>query len=155
MCDVIYGWPLNIFHMYVEIFCSLSLTLLERVQYASTVVNLLIIWRSWIHHSPDLHLKENFITRQCYTDVILSCHAVVLHIKAARMFSPSHPMLSKTGSVCCEDYFSYNGSWVMNIHTYSFADMSETLSKMNLINQIRADPDAPNGPKGHKKQINV
>ena len=33
--------------------------------------------------------------------------------------------------------------------------MLETLSKMNRINQVRADPDAPNVPKDHKKQINI
>ena len=98
----------NIFYMYVEILCSLSLTRSERVQYAYTVVNVLKIWRSWIHHSPDLHLNENFITCQCYTDVILSCHKAVLHIKAPRMFSPKPIVLLKIGSECCKDYFSYN-----------------------------------------------
>ena len=43
----------------------------------------------------------------------------------------------------------------MNRHTYRYADMVETLPKMNRINQIRANPDAPIVPKGHKKQINI
>ena len=147
---------LYVFYMYIEIFFSLKLTLYERVQYASTVANFLRIWRSWIYHSPSHSLKENFITMQCYTDVIISCHAAVLHIRAGRIFTPSEEMiLSKTGSNCCEDYFSSNGSFVMNRHTYRFADMVETLPKMNRVNEIRADPDAPTVPKGHKKQIDI
>ena len=43
----------------------------------------------------------------------------------------------------------------MNRHTYRYSDMVETLPKMHRINQIRADPDAPTVPKGHKKQINI
>ena len=74
------------------------MSLYERIQYASTPQR---IWRSWVYQSRNLLLKENFITRQYYTDVILSCHAAVLHIKAARIFTPSEPiMLSKTGSDC-------------------------------------------------------
>ena len=79
---------LHICYLYVEIFCSLSQSLLERITNASAVANFLRIWRSWVHRSSSLTLKSNFITKQCYSDVILSCHAAVLHIKAARDFSP-------------------------------------------------------------------
>ena len=96
-------------------------------------------------------LKSNFITKQCYSDVILSCHAAVLHIKAARDFSPQQAIqLAKTGSDCCEDFFSQNGSWIMNHHNYSFGDRVDMLPKMNRLNEIRASKDGPKIPKGHK-----
>ena len=90
---------------------------------------------------------------QCYTDVIISCHAAVLHIRAGRIFTSSEEIiLPKTGSDCCEDCFSINGSFVINRHTYRFANMVETLPTMNRVNEIRADPDAPTVPKGHKNK---
>ena len=128
----------------------------ERVKNASTVVNFLRIWRSWIFKSKAKSLKTNFLTRQCFNHVILSCHAAVLHIKAAREFSPyTDIILAKTGSDCCEDFFSQNGSWIINHHNYTYADMIEMLPKMNRINEIRAMKDGPVIPKGHKKQLNV
>ena len=95
------------------------------------------------------------ITRQCYNHV-LSCHAAVLHIKAARDFSPQTEIqLPRTGSDCCEDFFPQNGSWIRNHHNYSYADMVDMLPKMNRLNEIRVSKDGPVIPKGHKKQMNI
>ena len=80
---------LHICFMFVEIYCSQSLSLYMRVVYASCVANFLRIWRWWVHRTAGLNLKDNFLTRQCYTDVLISCHSVVLHIKAAREFTPN------------------------------------------------------------------
>ena len=74
---------LFICYLYVEIFCSFNPSLYDRVKNASTVVN---FQRSWIFRTKSKSLKTNFITRQCYNHVLLSCHAAVLHIKAARDF---------------------------------------------------------------------
>ena len=120
------------------------------------MVNFFRIWRSWVYRSKSLNLKTNFITKQCSNNVSLSCHAAVLHIKAARDFTPQTDIqLAKTGSDCCEDFFSQNGSWIRNRHNYSFADMIDMLPKMNRLNEIRASKDGPTIPKGHKKQINI
>ena len=147
---------LKVCHLYVEIFCSLDKTLLQRVVASSTVANFMRIWRWWIYRNPNLSLTTNFLTRQCYDDVLLSCHAAVLFIIAARDYMLDQPLpLAKTGSDCCEDLFSQFGSWVMNRHNYTFADMVRVLPEMNTLNQMRADPDEPDIPKGHKKQINI
>ena len=147
---------LFICYLYVEIFCSLSLSLRDRVKNASTVVNFFRIWRSWVYRSKSLNLKTNFITKQCYNHVSLSCHAAVLHIKTARDFTPQTDIqLAKTGSDCCEDFFSQNGSWIRNHHNYSFADMIDMLPKMNRLNEIRASKDGPTIPKRHTKQMNI
>eukprot|EP00112_Aurelia_sp_Birch-Aquarium-sp1_P010292 Seg2203.8 transcript_id=Seg2203.8/GoldUCD/mRNA.D3Y31 product="hypothetical protein" protein_id=Seg2203.8/GoldUCD/D3Y31 len=147
---------LDLCHMYVEIFCSFKLGLLERVHNASTVTNFLRIWCRWIFKQKELNLKNNFLTLQCYKDICLSCHAAVLLIKAGREFTPTQAVpLAKSGSDCCEDFFSQNGSWVMNKHNYTFGDMLTMLPQMNRINELRADPDGPSIPKGHKKQVNI
>ena len=60
-----------------------------------------------------------------------------------------------SGSDCCEDFFSQNGSFVMNKHNHSFCDMIQNLSSMNSLLSMRAKPSAPLIPKGHKKQENI
>ena len=142
--------------LHVDIFCSFKLSFKERIQNASTVVNFLRIWRWWVLRTPGVTLKDNFISRQSYSDLLISCHAAVLHMKAGREFTPDQPVpLPKTGSDCCEDLFSQSGSWVVNKHTYTFGDMLEMVPQMSRINQIRADPDDQKIPKGHKKQMNI
>lgn len=147
---------LYIGYLYMEVFCSLSASLLDRVQYASTVIHFLQIWRRWIFKHPLFHVSKNFISREAFQDVVLSCHAAVLHIMATRDFTPQHPVnLSKIGSDCCEDYFSQNGQFVLNKHTYSFGDMLTNLSNLNRLLQIQASPNAPHIKKRHEKQENI
>ena len=43
-----------------------------------------------------------------------------------------------TGSDVCESFFSENGSFVMNRHTYSFRDMLLNTEKMSHLNTIAA-----------------
>ena len=101
-------------------------------------------------------MTDNFITKQCFEDVVLSCHAAVLLIKATRDFTPEQEVcLSKCGSDVCEDFFSQNGSWIMNKHNYTFGDMLTNLPAMNRIMHIRGDAAGPDVPKGHKKQCNI
>ena len=92
---------------YVELFYSLEASLLERVKYASYVANFLRIWRGWIHLSESKTLRENFVSRETYQDIIISCHHVVLIIMASRDFAPNHSAcLQKLGTDYCEEYFS-------------------------------------------------
>ena len=147
---------LEICWLFVEVFCSMHASLLQRIKHASTVANFLRIWRWWVYRQENLTLKENFLTRQCFQDVLLSCHAAVLLIKASRDYAWEHPVcLSMSGSDCCEDFFSQNGSFVMNKHNYSFGDMIQNLSSMNSLLSMRAKSSAPVIPKGHKKQENI
>ena len=45
-----------------------------------------------------------------------------------------------------------NGSWVINKHTYSYADMFQNLGSMQLLEEIRATPNDPVFNKSQKKQ---
>ena len=109
---------------YLDFYFNEFTTLKEKVTKASFVINFIELWRKYISQSKNLSLKENFLTRECYIDCLLSCHACIILISFLR---DNHPdlecRLDKTGSECVEDFFSMNGSWVVNKHTYSFADM--------------------------------
>jgi hypothetical protein len=84
-------------------------------------------------------LKHRFLTRECFQDVLLSCHFAVILIS---FFRDEHPNLEcpldLTGTDCCERYFSENGSFVQNRHNYTFLDMQTNLGHMNRIQEIRA-----------------
>ena len=117
---------------FTEIYLSFTATLLERIMYASYVVNFLRIWRLWVHKTGHLTLKENFVSRETFQDVSLACHHAVLIIKATRDFAAQHPVcLERTGTDVCEDYFSANGSFIMNKHNFTITDMFRNLGNMH------------------------
>ena len=62
---------------YVDIFFSPAISNFNRVKYASCVANFLPIWRSFIMATRGLTLKDNFIMREGFIDVIISCHFAV------------------------------------------------------------------------------
>jgi hypothetical protein len=66
---------------YTSIFYSKSFSLERRVEAAGYVVHFLRVWRSWVHQSATHTLKENFISREAYQDIVLSCHSAVLIIR--------------------------------------------------------------------------
>ena len=84
-------------------------------------------------------LKDRFLARECFQDVLLSCHFVVILIS---YFRDEHPDLEcpidLTGSDCSERSFSENDSFVQNHHNYTFLDMHTNLGHMNRIKEIRA-----------------
>ena len=68
--------------------------------------------------------KHNFISRETFQDLVISCHHVVSFIKASRDFAQTYPvMFDRLRSDTCEEYFSANGSFVLNKHKYSITDM--------------------------------
>ena len=123
-------------------YCSIFLdetTFSETVQSASYVTNFLRLWRNSIKASRKYTTERNFISIQCYTDIVLSCHFVVHILRTFRDIAPnSRVELGLTGSDVCESFFSENGSFVMNRHTYSFRDMLLNTEKMSHLNTIAA-----------------
>ncbi len=123
---------------YTEIFLSVSATLLDRVTHAGCVVNVLRIWRLWVHKCGQLSLKENFVSRETFQDISISCQHAVLLIKATRDYAADHPVcFHRTGTDVCEDYFSANGSFVLNKHNFSITDMFRNLGNMNRYFRIQ------------------
>jgi hypothetical protein len=54
------------------------------VEAAGYVVHFLRVWRSWLHQSSKHTLKENFISREAFQDIVLSCHSAALTIRYRR-----------------------------------------------------------------------
>ena len=89
---------------------------------------------SWSHW-------RNFISKQAFTDVVMECHAVVLHIRASRDTAPKHPVcLGLTGSDCCETAFSATGSMKQggNTRTYSALEFARSAGKIARIEEVKS-----------------
>ena len=141
---------------YVEIFYSLQLSLQDRITYASYVCSFLRIWRLWVYRTGDLTLQNNFISRETFQDVSLSCHHVVLFIKASRDFAPVQPVcFEPLGTDVSEEYFSANGAFVLNKHNYTITDMSCNLNNIQRLQEIFSDTNDPDNPKKHREGENI
>ena len=147
---------LKVVWYYVEIFCSQIATLRQRIRNAAIVTHFLAIWHNFVHQHEQLTLKKNFITRETYLDVLLSCHFAVLLITYMRdSFPHLECRLDLTGSDVLEDFFSKNGQWIGNHHNYSFGQMQRNVSHMIRLEEIRVDPHAPEFAKPHPKQESI
>eukprot|EP00112_Aurelia_sp_Birch-Aquarium-sp1_P001683 Seg1182.1 transcript_id=Seg1182.1/GoldUCD/mRNA.D3Y31 product="hypothetical protein" protein_id=Seg1182.1/GoldUCD/D3Y31 len=144
---------LEITAKYVDIFFSPALTNENRVRYASCVANFLSLWHNYISGVKDLTLKENFITRESFTDIVISCHFIILLMCEFRDHFPDQPLdLSLTGSQCLEDLFSEMVSWNMNKHTFSGMEALRTLRSIATMQKIKAAPDAPHYSRSSKQE---
>ena len=149
---------------YIDIFLSVSLTLRERIVLASKVSFFFRIWKLWFQHgdlgvggnTKNLTLQECFVSNQCYLDVQLSCHFVVLLIRYFRDAFPHLPVpLHLTGSDSCEIFFSKVGGMQGMERAYDF---QELVGCANTVNQLAAIEYGPNGlqfGRAHNKQQNI
>ena len=103
-----------------------------------------------------IHIEGQFLTRETFQDILLSTHTAVMVIA---WFGEHHPNIPSAlpllGTDAVEVYFSQNGSWVTNEHTYTIMDMVRNLTAMNRLNQIRASNPLLNFRKAHSKQDNI
>ncbi len=147
---------LELVYCYMEIFVSLEASLYDRIKYAGKVVSFLGIWRNFVSRSAELNLKENFLTRETFLDVMLSAHTAVMVIAWFSEKYPGMPChLHLLGTDAVEVFFSLNGSWVLNKHTYTMLDMMQNLSAMNRLSQIKASSPSLMFRKAHSKQDNI
>ena len=147
---------LELVNCYMETFVSLEATIYERIKYAGAFVTFLGIWRSYVVLNPGLTLKDNFLTRETFQDVLLSAHKAVMVISWFAMNHNNIPCyLNLLGTDAMEVYFSQNGSWVLKKHTYTIFDMMQNLTAMNRLNHIRATNNLLQFRKAHSKQDNI
>ena len=147
---------LHVVWLYVEIFCSSVASLRRRITYAAIVTHFLAIWHNYIHRSEGLSLKQNFITRETYQDIVISCQfAVILICYMRDNFPEQECCLELSGSDVLEDFWSKNGQWVGNHHNYSFGDLRRNASHMIRLEEIRINPDATDFAKPHPKQESI
>ena len=125
---------LGLIRTYASIFMSKGLGFRERIRRAAYVATYLRLWRQWIKLSPVLTYKKNFLTSECFKDVLMSCHFAVLLIKYFAEWHPGVPLpMERTGTDACEEYFSMLGGWNMNKRTYTVHEaIMTTRQKMQL-----------------------
>ncbi len=58
-------------------------------------------------------------------------------MKASRDFAQNYPVeFQRLGSDVCEEFFSANGSFVVNKHNYTITDMFRNLNKMQFLRDV-------------------
>ncbi len=125
---------------YFEIFLSDNVQDMPKVQSASYVCFYLRIWRMWVHKSKLFTLKEHFITREAFQDMVSSCHFGVVIIMGTIDLSPSLDVeLRLVGSDCVEVLWSSLGSQVMNKRSYCFGESQISIANQNEVNRVRAE----------------
>jgi hypothetical protein len=109
---------LEICSNYIDIFLSKSLDLRGRVVLAAKVSFFFRLWKLWLKHgdhgvlgnSKTLNAQESFVSQQCFIDIQISYHFVVLLIAHFRDRYPHLPVpLHLTGSDSCEIFFQSRG----------------------------------------------
>ena len=110
------------------------------------------LWRKYITVTDGLTQKSNFLSRESCTDVQLSCHCAVSLICFMRDNYPEAKChLELTGTDVVESYWSKNGQWVGNRHTYTFerinslvfGKMANNLSSQTLTQLVNLYLDHP------------
>lgn len=101
------------------------------------------------------NLKENWLTRECVTDMLIGMHFAVNLIRLFRDKLFHLPVcLERTGSNCCKDTFSDLGSKVVNEHYYTYGETLERAAHIGRTDQIRVDDAAPLFAKSRRRQKN-
>ena len=137
---------------YIEIFCSKVADLKTIIKYASIVTTFLGIWHNWVIGTDGFSLNVNFLSRETYTDVALSCHFVVSSICYMRdNFSHLQRRLEYIGTDCVESFWNSNGQWVGTQQSYTFGHLQRNIGHQVRLDQIRVDPKRPTFAKPHPK----
>jgi hypothetical protein len=136
---------------YIDIFLSRTLDLRGRIVCAAKVSCFFRIWKLWLKYgdhgvlgnNKSVSTQESFVSQQCFVDIQLSCHFVVLLIKTFRDRFPSLPVpLHLTRSYSCEIFFSKIRRMVGMERAYDF---HELLNSANILNQLSAIEYGENG----------
>ena len=148
---------LEICAAYIDIFCSPRLDLRSRVVLCGKVSFFFRLWRLWLQHGdhgvlgnsqPPVQAK-NFVSLQCFIDIQLSCHFVVLLICHFRDKFPNLAVpLHLTGSDSCEFFFSRIGGMNGLERAYDFHELVNTANTLNHISVVEY------GNNGFQKQHN-
>ena len=124
---------LAVVRRYAEIFMSRKLRHVERVKSAAMVVTFLQLWRLWLQKSAKKDLKVHYLSNESVTDATLSCHFAVLWLKMFReMYQTRAPLLYRTGTDVCENWFGLLGGFIENKRVYSVLEGLQTIrTKIN------------------------
>ena len=149
---------------YIDIFCSPRLGLRERIVLAAKVSFFFRIWKLWISHGDHsvfgntrkITSTDCFVSQQCFLDIQMSCHFVVLlivHFKT-RYLGLAVP-LHLTGSDSCEIFFSKIGGMVGLERAYDFNELVNTANTLNHLSGIEYGQNGLAFGRVHNKMKNV
>jgi hypothetical protein len=122
------------------------------------------LWRLWLKHddhtvggnTKSLTQAESFFSQQCFLDVQISCHFVVLLIKMFRDFYPTLEVpLHLTGSDSCEFFFSRIGGMQGMERTYNFHELINCANALNQLSVVEYGENGLQFGRAHNKQKNV
>jgi hypothetical protein len=120
---------LEICRDYIDIFLSVSLDLKSRIVLASKIFFFFCLWKLWfkngdhgvLGYSKPLVLQEAFVSQQCFVDIQMSCHFVLLLIRFFRNKYSSLPMpLHLISSDACKISFSKIGGTMRRECAYDY-----------------------------------
>ncbi len=141
---------------YIDIFLSPSLTLWERVQNSSRIHHLLMLWLCWVREQSNTNVNINFISREAYQYVKISCHFVVLLMRLFRdQYSHLTCALHLIGSDVCEKLFSKVNGIVGVERAYDFTDLLHAIGTLNRVVEEESNPQGLRFNKSHKKQMSI
>ena len=125
-----------------------------RIKYSSFIGHFLGIWRIFIHIHPDMTLSNNYLLRETYTDLLISCHFCVILVCFYRNnFANEKCCLETVGSDRCEEFFfNQNRQHVGYHHVFPYGQMFRNLSNMIRLKQMEVDDNASAFAKAHIKQ---
>jgi hypothetical protein len=148
---------------YVDIFLSVTLDLRARVVLASKVSFFFRIWKLWLKfgdhtiggNSRNLTAQESFVSQQCFLDIQISCHFVVLLIKYFRdSRSHLHVPLHLICSDSCEIFFSKVGGMQGMERAYDFHELVNCTNTLNQLSAIEYGANGLQFLRVHNKQCN-
>ena len=124
---------------YMLIHHSQYFGILQRARFAGFCNMFVAHWRCWVLRTNGLTLGNNFLTKECYSDLVLSCHEAVLQMIVFKRYAPSLPLrLNLSGSNVCENSFSAAGGYrgmhgKRNYTCLGYADWAENEHLMNVM----------------------
>jgi hypothetical protein len=147
---------------YIDIFLSEKLDLRSRVVLASKVSFFFWIWKLWLKHghhgvlgnNKSCHAADSFVSQQCFIDLQMSCHFVVL-----RTFRDKYPSLavplSLTRSDSCENFFSKVGGMLGMERAYEFHELGRVANTMNQLSEVEYGKNGLQFGRVHNKMTNI
>ena len=149
---------------YIDIFLSVMLDLRERIMLESKVSFFFRLSKLWLKYGDhamggntrNLNSQESFVSNQCYLDIQLSCHFVVLLIKHFRDSFIYLPIpLHLTCSNSYEIFFSKVGGMQGMERTYDFHKLLECANTLNHLAGIEYMDNGMQFNRQYNKQKNI
>ena len=149
---------------YIDIFLSPRHDLRSRIVKAGKVSFFFRLWKLWMKHgnhgvpgnTEAVNPKLHFVSQQCFLDIQLSCHFIVLLIchfrdKYSHLSVPFH----LTGSDSCEVFFSKVGGMVGMERAYDFRELLGAANTINHLSQIEYGKNGIKFGRVHNKMTNI